>query len=121
MKHLLVFLEVFYNATLRLSSTLYVTSNLLFLKIVVIHTMLKHLEQAVVTFDANDEDGEEVEEIRSKVTNFKEMTKRMRTKYANYFDTPEKMNLLVHIAPTFDPGYNIAGLELSLCDLFGEV
>ena len=28
-KHLLVFLEVFYNVTLRLSATLYVTSNLL--------------------------------------------------------------------------------------------
>jgi len=37
-KHLLVFLEVFYNVTLRLSATLYVTSNLLFFEIVAIHT-----------------------------------------------------------------------------------
>ena len=117
---MLAFVEVFYNVALRLSNTVYVTSNLLFLSIVVILTMFKHLEQGVVTIDANDEDSEEIEEIRPRVTHFKEMTKRMRMKYANYFDTPEKMNLLVHIAPTFDPRYNIAGLELSLCDLFDE-
>ena len=36
-KHLLVFLEVFYNVTLHLSGTLYVTSNLLFFEIVAIY------------------------------------------------------------------------------------
>jgi len=54
-KHLLVSLEVFYNVTLQLSRTLYVTSNLLFFEIMVIHTMLKHLEQVVETIDDNDE------------------------------------------------------------------
>ena len=39
-KHLLVFLKVFYNVTLRLFGTSYVTSNLLFFEIVVIHDML---------------------------------------------------------------------------------
>ena len=43
-KHLVVFLEVFYNITLYLSGTLYVTSNLLFFEIVATHTMLKYLE-----------------------------------------------------------------------------
>ena len=30
------------------------------------------------------------------------------------------MNLLVYIAPIFDPRYKLASLELSLHDLFGE-
>jgi len=30
------------------------------------------------------------------------------------------MNPLVYIAPIFDPRYKLVGLELSLCDLFGE-
>ena len=58
-KHYLVFLEVFYNVHLRLSGSLYVTSNILFFEIVIIHTMLKHLEQIVETIDANDEESEE--------------------------------------------------------------
>jgi len=32
----------------------------------------------------------------------------------------KKVNLLVYIAPIFDPRYKLAGLELSLYDLFGE-
>jgi len=113
-KHLLEFLEVFYNVTLRLSGTLYVTSNLLFFEIVAIHTMLKNLEEVVEIIDANDEEGE------STVTNFKEMAKKMRMKYDKYYGAPQKMNLLVYIAPIFDPRYKLAGLELSLHDLFGE-
>ena len=113
-QHLSVFLEVFYNVTLRLSGTLYVTSNLLFFEIVAIHTMLKNLEEVVEIIDVNDEEDE------STVTNFKEMAKKMRMKYDKYYGTPEKMNLLVYIAPIFDPRYKLAGLELSLHDLFGE-
>ena len=55
MKHLLVFLEVFYNVTLRLSGTSYVTSNLLFFEIVAIHSMLRNLEEVVDTIDPNDQ------------------------------------------------------------------
>ena len=72
------FLEVFYNVTLHLSGTLYVKSNPLFFGIVAIHTMLKHLEKVVETIDVNDEDSDEIQEIASKVTNFKEMAKQMR-------------------------------------------
>jgi len=79
-KHLVVFLEVFYNVILRLYCTLYLTSNLLFFEIVAIYTMLKHLEQVVETIDVNDEDSDEIEKIASRVTNFKEMTKKMRMK-----------------------------------------
>ena len=70
------------------------------------------------TIDANDEESEE---IGSRVTNFKEMAKRMKMKYDKYYDTPEKMNPLVYMTPIFDHRYKLAGLELSLCDLFGEV
>ena len=49
------------------------------------------------------------------------MAKRMRMKYDKYYGTPEKINPLVHIAPIFDSRYKLAGLEVTLCDLFGEV
>ena len=61
-KHLLVFLEVFYNVTLHLSGTSYVTSNLLFFEIVAIHSMLRNLEEVADTIDANDEEGVVLEE-----------------------------------------------------------
>jgi len=96
-----------------------VTSNLLFFEIVASHTILKHLEQVVD--DVNDEDSDEVEEIASRVTNFKEIVKKMRMKYDKCYGTPKNINPLVYIAPIFDPRYKLVGLELSLCDFFGEV
>ena len=77
-KHLLVFLEVFYNVTLRLSGTSYVTSNLLFFEIVAIHSMLTNLEEVVDTIDPNDEEDVVLEGMDYSVTNFREMAKRMR-------------------------------------------
>jgi len=116
-----VFLEVFYNVTLHLSGTLYVTSNLLFFEIVAIHNMLKHFEQVVETIDVNDEDSVEIEEIASRVTNFKEMAKKKMMKYDKYYGTLEKMNPVVYIGPIFDRRYKLVGLDLSLWNLFGEV
>jgi len=120
-KHLLVFLEVFYNVTLRLSGTSDVTSNLLFFEIVAIHSMLRNLEEVVNTIDANHEEGVGIEEMEYSVTNFIEMAKRMRMKYDKYYGTPDKMNPLVYIAPIFDPRYKLVDLKVSLCDLFGEI
>ena len=112
-KYLLGFLEVFYNVSLHLSSASYMTFNLLFFEIIAIHTMLKHMEQVVQTIDANDEESQEIEEIGSRVTRFKEMAKRMTMKYDNYCGTPEKMNPLVYIASIFDPRHKLVGLEMS--------
>jgi len=120
-KHLLVFLKVFYNVTLRLSSTSYVTSNLLFFQIVAIHSMLQHVEEVVETIDDNDEVSEGIKELGRRVTTFAGMAKRMMMKYDKYYGTPEKMNPLVYIAPIFDHQYKLVGLEVSLCDLFGEM
>jgi len=80
-----------------------VTSNL---EIVAIHTLLKQLEEVVETIDANDKESEDIEDIGSRVTNFKEMAKRMRMKYDKYYGRPEKMNPLVYITPIFDPRYS---------------
>ena len=38
-------------------------------------------------------------------------------KYAKYYDTLEKKNLLLYIAPIYDPRYKLTGFELSLYDL----
>jgi len=119
-KHLLVFFEVFYNVTLHLSGSLYVAFNMLFFEIVAIHTMLKYLEQVVETIDTNDDENKRTEDSGSTITNFKEMARRMTMKYAKYCGTSKKMNLLVYIAPIFNPRYKLAGIELSFYDLFGE-
>jgi len=74
------FLEFFYNVTLRLSGTSYVTSNLLFFEIVAIHSMLRNLKEVVDTIDAHDEEGVVLEGMEYSVINFTEMTKRMRMK-----------------------------------------
>ena len=49
------------------------------------------------------------------------MAKKITIKYDKYYGTPKKMNPLVYIAPIFDPRYKLVVLELSLCDLFGDV
>jgi len=46
--------------------------------------MLKQLEQVVETINVHDEDSDEIEEIKSRVTNFNEMAKKMRMKYDKY-------------------------------------
>ena len=79
------------------------------------------MEEVVETIDANDEENEEIEEIGSRATNYKEMTNRMRKKYDKYYDALEKMSPLVYIASIIDPRYKLVGLEVSLCDLFSEV
>ena len=117
----LFFLEVFYNVTMRLSGTSYVTSNLLFFEIVAIHSMLKYLEEVVETIDDNDEESEGIEELGCRVTTFDGMAKRMMMKYDKYYGAPDKMNPLVCIAPIFDHWYKLVGPEVSLCDLFGEM
>ena len=87
------------------------TSNLLFFEIVAIHSMLNNLEQVLETINANDKESEEIEDIGSGLTNFKEMGKRMRLKYDKYYGTPEKMNPLVYIAAIFDPRYKLRVLR----------
>ena len=42
-------------------------------------------------------------------------------KYDKYYGTLEKMNPLEKIAPIFYPRYEVAGLEVALYDLFGEI
>ena len=48
------------------------------------------------------------------------MANRMRIEYDKYYDTPDKMNPLVSIAPVFDPTYKLVGLQVSLCELLVE-
>jgi len=83
--------------------------------------MLKHLEEVVETINDNDAESEGIEELGCRVTTFAGMAKRMMMKYDKYYGTPEKVNPLVYIAPIFDPRYKLVGLEVSLCDLFGEM
>ncbi|VFQ91390.1 unnamed protein product [Cuscuta campestris] len=119
-KHLMVFLEAFYNATLHLSGTSYVTSNLLFFEIVAIYKMLQNLEDIDEVIDVQDiEIGVEGEEDEVMVKNFKEMVNRMKLKFEKYYGRLEKLNTLVYIAPIFDPRYKLEGLEICVCDLFG--
>ena len=69
------------------------------------------MEEVVDTIDANDEEGVVLEGMEYSVTNFTEMTKRMRMKYNKDYGTPEKMNPLVYIAPIFDPRYQLVVMK----------
>ena len=66
------------------------------------------------TSDANDEESMKIEDIGSRVTNFKEMTKRMSVKYTKYYETSEKMSTLVYTTPIFDLIYKLVDVELFL-------
>jgi len=76
--------------------------------------MLKHLMKIIDTSDANDEESMKIEDIGSRVTNFKEMTKRMSVKYTKYYETSEKMSTLVYTTPIFDLIYKLVDVELFL-------
>ncbi|KAG6536097.1 hypothetical protein ZIOFF_001141 [Zingiber officinale] len=79
-------LQVFYELTLKVSGSLYVTSNTFAHEISYIHTILKEWQQS------DDID------VYS-------MGIRMKNKFDKYWGDPEKMNKLLYIAVVLDPSY----------------
>ncbi|XP_019196619.1 PREDICTED: zinc finger BED domain-containing protein RICESLEEPER 3-like [Ipomoea nil] len=81
---LVMILKSFYEMTVRISGSLYVTSNTFFSEISDLSCLLKNMEEAT-------EDS------------VKLMGKNMRAKFDKYWGEPEKMNFLIFYANILDP------------------
>ncbi|KAM7481910.1 hypothetical protein LguiB_006493 [Lonicera macranthoides] len=84
---LVKFLKIFYNATLRFSGSLYVTSNYFFNELVFIHSKLLALKRDDNSF-------------------ISKMAESMLKKFEKYWDI-KKINLLLFVAVVLDPRYKL--------------
>ncbi|XP_075473679.1 zinc finger BED domain-containing protein RICESLEEPER 2-like [Primulina tabacum] len=80
------FLETFYNLTLRVSGSLYVTSNVHFHEIGELYCVLKLLIE-----------GDDI--------NLSLMARRMKAKFDKYWGAPEKMNKMIFVSCVLDPRF----------------
>ncbi|XP_055961060.1 zinc finger BED domain-containing protein RICESLEEPER 2-like [Mercurialis annua] len=93
-------LSYFYVTTLRISGSLYVTSNMHFQEIVDLSIMLDEM--------LNSEDHQIIL-----------MSRKMREKFNKYWGDPQKMNNLIFFAHVFDPTSKMKHLLFALKALFG--
>lgn len=100
-RRLCTFLEHFYELTLRVSGSLYVTSNKFFEEIASVDFLLKN---------ANSSDDLELSM----------MADQMREKYDKYWGDIEKINMLIFIAPLLDPRQKFKYVEWWLHQLYGK-
>ncbi|XP_070026447.1 zinc finger BED domain-containing protein RICESLEEPER 1-like [Nicotiana sylvestris] len=100
-RRIVKFLEIFYELTLKVSGTLYITSNVHFLEICVVGSSLKELMQ-------------------SEDATLKEMANNMKAKFDKYWGDPQKMNKMIFISCVFDPRHKFQSLSFALAAMFGE-
>ncbi|XP_070025760.1 zinc finger BED domain-containing protein RICESLEEPER 1-like [Nicotiana sylvestris] len=100
-RRIVKFLEIFYELTLKVSGTLYITSNVHFLEICVVGSSLKELMQ-------------------SEDATLKEMANNMKEKFDKYWGDPQKMNKMIFISCVFDPRHKFQSLSFALAAMFGE-
>jgi len=95
-------LSVFYEVTIRLSGSLYVTSNTVFHEISTIHNCIR--KYSSVTGPEN--------------LFLHEMAMKMQEKYDKYWGKSEKTNLFLYVAFVLDPRYKMKSLMYCLNQLF---
>ncbi|XP_042005952.1 zinc finger BED domain-containing protein RICESLEEPER 2-like [Salvia splendens] len=100
-KLMLNFLRIFYEATNRISGSLYVTSNLFLHEIYKVHALLKAFIE--------DDDFE-----------LSIMAKKMKEKFDKYWGNPRKMNKLIFMAVVVDPRYKLKLVKLVLAHMYDE-
>ncbi|XP_019185280.1 PREDICTED: zinc finger BED domain-containing protein RICESLEEPER 2-like [Ipomoea nil] len=98
---LVMILKSFYEMTVRISGSLYVTSNTFFSEISDLSCLLKNMGEAT-------EDS------------VKLMGKNMRAKFDKYWGEPEKMNFLIFYANILDPRDKIEYMPIQFNQLYGE-
>ena len=89
---LVKFLKIFYDSTLRISGSLYVTCNLLFQELCIVQTSLSKLCENRDPF-------------------LSVMAMSMKKKYDKYWGNIEKMNLLIFVAVLLDPRCKLGALS----------
>ncbi|KAM3235005.1 zinc finger BED domain-containing protein DAYSLEEPER-like [Capsicum annuum] len=95
------FREIFYLLTLKISRSLYVTSNIHFLKICAIVFYLNQL-------------------IASKDTNLSNMARKMKEKFDKYWGDPIKINKIIFFSCVLDPRYKLDSVGYALVKMFRE-
>ncbi|KAG2679651.1 hypothetical protein I3760_11G059800 [Carya illinoinensis] len=95
------FLKVFYYATLKISGSSYVTSNMLFQQISTIEHNLNKM-------------GQSEDDLLRK------MTSNMKLKFDKYWGNMNKMNMIVYVAFVLDPRYKITALSYWLKKCKGD-
>ncbi|CAO2816261.1 unnamed protein product [Amaranthus hypochondriacus] len=98
-KNLVQLLEVFYNLTLRVSGSQYVTCNGCFDDITDVDCLLK-------------------EWCESPDFEFKEMAKRMKEKCDKYWGDPKKLNVMLYVAAVLDPRYKWETVEFGIRQMY---
>lgn len=99
-RRLCTFLEHFYQLTMRISGSLYVTCNNFFDEITSVDILLRSSKESS-DFDLAN------------------MADKMREKYEKYWGDIEKMNMVIFIAPIFDPRHKLEYVEYALDQLYG--
>ncbi|XP_074568451.1 zinc finger BED domain-containing protein RICESLEEPER 2-like [Curcuma longa] len=94
-------LQVFYELSLKISGSSYVTFNTFAHEISAIHTILKEWQESD-DFDVYS------------------MGISMKNKFDKYWGDPEKMNNLLYIAVVLDPRYKLDFVEFMLIELYGD-
>ncbi|XP_019189846.1 PREDICTED: zinc finger BED domain-containing protein RICESLEEPER 2-like [Ipomoea nil] len=95
------FLKGFYEMTVRISGSLYVTSNTFFSEISDLGCMLDDMVNSVSTSE-------------------KEMGSHMKQKFEKYWGDPEKMNFLIFYANILDPRDKIEYMPAQFAQLYGD-
>ncbi|KAM3303365.1 hypothetical protein P3S67_014395 [Capsicum chacoense] len=98
------FLQIFYDLTKEVSGSLYVTSNLHFLKICQVSCYLKQLI-------SSDDDGDDI--LGKIATNMKE-------NFDKYWGSPKKMNKIIFISCVLDPRHKSVSVGFALQMMFGK-
>ncbi|CAN1278852.1 Zinc finger BED domain-containing protein RICESLEEPER 2 [Linum perenne] len=100
-RRIMRFLKCFYDFTLKVSGSSYVTSNLFFPDVVILYRMLKMWE------------GSCDNQLSS-------MANKMRRKYEKYWGDIEKMNKLLYIAVVLDPRRKMDFVAFTLSRVYPE-
>ncbi|KAL4626790.1 hypothetical protein ACB092_05G122400 [Castanea dentata] len=95
------FLRLFYNASKKFSSSLYVTSNAFFDEIFVIHESISHL-------------------VKSQNTLLKNTATNMQTKFEKYWGEGDKINHFLYVAVVLDPRKKLRFLKFSFSKIYGN-
>ncbi|XP_031097064.1 zinc finger BED domain-containing protein RICESLEEPER 2-like [Ipomoea triloba] len=87
-RRLCMFLGHFYDLTVKVSGSLYVTSNTYFPEICEVYSILRDW-------------------IKSRDSHFSSMAQRMKDKFDKYWGNVDKMNMLLYVATVLDPRRNL--------------
>lgn len=98
-KSLLPFLRGFYNSTLRLSGSLYVTSNMNFHEVFGLGAMIRK------KMEGEDE-------------SLRKMAAKMKQKYDKYWSNIDNINIFLFIAPILDPRHKLGYVSFTISSSF---